>query len=86
MLEQECIPVGYVPSAAVAVWGGRLPKVGVCLRVICLGGVSAEGGLWLGLGGGVYRPPVDRITDACENIMSQCLSGSGCSKDQENYD
>ena len=35
---QECIPVGYVPSVAVAVSGRCLPKGG---GGVCLGGVSA---------------------------------------------
>ena len=53
--EQECIPLGCVPSAAVVGSGegcvclvGCLPRRGVCL-------------------GGVH-PPVNWITDTCENI------------------
>ena len=49
---------------------------------------------------GVWRPPVGAGVGAATGVsepilpvrvlmnknMSQCLSGSGCSKDQENYD
>ena len=68
---QECIPVGCVPSAAVAVsfgrGGGGLPgwsaQGGVCL------GVSAQGGLPGGRGCLPEPPlPVDGMTDACEDI------------------
>ena len=40
MCKQECIPVGCIPSAAVAIWGGG------CLSrwSVCPGGVSAQGG------------------------------------------
>ena len=63
---QDCIPVGCVPSAAVAVSEG---------------GGSARGGgvLPRGRGGGYLprgctTPHVDRMTDACENItFSQLL-------------
>ena len=62
ILEQECIPVGCVPSAAVAVSGGGgvFPGVsaqgGVCLRgglpsgIVCLegGGCLPNGGVCLG--------------------------------------
>ena len=71
--KQECIPVGCVPSAAVAVVGEGGD---------CLGGVFLPGGgvcpgrsaVLLGGGGGLpqcmlgYTPPVNRLTDACENI------------------
>ena len=54
--KQERIPVGCVSSAAVAVWrGGGLPRG--CLP----GGVSAGGEV-------SARPPVNRITDRCQNI------------------
>ena len=43
-ISQECISVGSIPSAAVAVLGEGLPGEGVCLGVVCLGGVSAQGG------------------------------------------
>ena len=58
--EQECIPVGCVPSAAVAVLvggvlGGPAQSEGCLLgRGICLGGCT---------------PPMDRMTNACENIL-----------------
>ena len=64
--EQECIPVGCVPSVAVAIFlgGGVCPGVfvggclpdrggGVCPRGICLGGCT---------------PPCGQ-TDTCENIF-----------------
>ena len=65
ILEQECIPVGCVPSAAVAVSGaeGVFPGVsaqgGVCLRggvfpvgLSALGGVSAQ---WVCLPRGSFQ-------------------------------
>ena len=55
VITQECIPVGCVPSAAVAVSGGgegEWPTVGVCLQVPLLE---------------LYTPP-NRITDRCKNI------------------
>ena len=65
--EQECIPVGCALSAALAVSEGVFDLAGV-------GGLSAPGGGrgmsilggWVFLGG-VCQPPVDRVTDACEN-------------------
>ena len=59
------LPVGCVPSAAVAVpWG-----------VSAAGGVSVPGQWCLPGGGGCLLPagsarphPVDRMTDVCENI------------------
>ena len=44
-------------------WGGCLLIGGVCLTLGCLPGqgVSTRGG-------GLHLPPVDRMTDACENI------------------
>ena len=82
--KQECIPVGCVPSAEVTFERGCLPRgcvsaQGVC---VCPGGVSAGGGVCPGgvflvgcLPGGClpqcmlgYTPPVNRMTDACENI------------------
>ena len=52
--KQECIRVGCVPSAAVVFSGGCLPGGGVSARG---GGVAAT-----------HTHPVNRITDACENI------------------
>ena len=78
----ECIPVGCVLLAAVAV-SGVSTQVCVCPRR------------------GVHTPwPRSRHPTSGEQNhrhndnammllgakMSQCLSGSGCSKDQENYD
>ena len=40
ILKQECIPVGCIPSAAVAIWG-CLPKGVSASWGVCLGGVSA---------------------------------------------
>ena len=56
LTKQECIPVGCVPSAAMAVFGGvSLPRGvsargGVCSRGGCLllGVVSAPGRIWSG--------------------------------------
>ena len=59
--KQECIPVGCVPSAAVAVSGVCVPRG--CLPV----GGGLPGGV-SDIGGGVHLPPVDRMTDTCENI------------------
>ena len=71
MLLQECIPVGCVPSAAVAVcWGGVSARG--CLPGGCLpGGVCLEGVCPGGLPKcmlGYTPPPVNRMTDVCENI------------------
>ena len=57
--KQECILVRCVPSAAVAVWGGgSVPR-----------GSLSGGGLPKK---DVYLPPVDRMTDTCENITYYC--------------
>ena len=79
--QQECISVGCVPSTAVAVSGGCLPRgkgvcpggcmprgclPGGCLPGGCLPrGVSAQGGVCLG---GVYTPCPHGLTDTYENI------------------
>ena len=66
--KQECIPVGCIPSGAVAVFGGR--GGGICLPA----GVSVYGGcvclgvclsMWVvsAMGEGGYTPPPDRILD-----------------------
>ena len=69
--QQEGIPVGCVPSAGVAVGGGGGLSAGE--------GVSAQGWVsaWEGVcPGGVCpsacwdTPPVNRMTDACENVTS----------------
>ena len=52
-MKQECIPVGGIPSAAVAIWGRvSLPRGRGCLPKGELG-VSAKGGVCLG---GVHLP------------------------------
>ena len=68
---QECIPVGRVPSAAVAVcWGrgclpakGRLPRGwlsrGVSARGVCVSKHALSQ---------TPHPPVNRMTDRCKNI------------------
>ena len=64
--KQECIPVGCVLSAAVAVcWVGG---GGVCRGSVCLG-VSAWGGSAQGVSAwwGCTHPPRGQ-TDTCENI------------------
>ena len=69
--EQECIPVGCVPSAAVAVYrgGGCLLPVGGLRpgRVSAPGGMSATGGC-IPACTGADTPPVNRITYRCKNI------------------
>ena len=61
--KQECIPVGCVPSAAVAVcWGG------ICLP----GGSACQGGL-PSLSGGGCPLWTEFLTHACENITFQQL-------------
>ena len=49
MKQQECIPVGCVPSAALAILGGVSAQGGVCPRGCMPGGV-------------LYTSPVDRQT------------------------
>ena len=61
--EQECIPVGCVPSAAGRL-GGRVSVGGCPPGGVCPGG-CLPGGVCLG---GAHLPPVDRMSDACENI------------------
>ena len=64
--QQECNPVGCVPSIAVAISGGRglpwgcLPSRGC----VCLEGCLARGCMCLQRG--VYTPPL--WTDTCKNI------------------
>ena len=53
--KQECISVGCVPSATVAVSGGGCLSGGVCTGVgACLGGV--------------HLPPTEFLAHACKNI------------------
>ena len=60
--KQECIPVGCVPSAAVAVSWGCLPRASVCPGGFCLGvsawGVVCLGGVCLGGLAGAYTSPL----------------------------
>ena len=63
--KQECIPVGCVLSAAVAVWWGVVCLGSVCPGGVCPGGCLPRGcllGRWC-LPGDVHLPPVDRILD-----------------------
>ena len=73
LAKQECIPVGCIPSAAVAA-GGCIPAYtgqGVCPGGVCRGGVG-PGGVCLGESAqgvsarghaGIHPPPVNRMTD-----------------------
>ena len=64
-LEQECIPVGYIPSAAVAVClvGGGLPQ--------CMFGYTPPGvGLETPLGVGLETPPTRPL-----NLPPKCGPG-----------
>ena len=61
---QECIPVGYIPPAAVAA-GGEGPAAGCLPGGICVGRFLPGGCVCLTRG---CTPPVNRMTDACENI------------------
>ena len=64
-LKQECIPVGCVPSTALAVcWGG-----GGCLP---FWGISAWG--CIPACTEADTPPVDRITDRCKNITLRTVT------------
>ena len=74
--ERECIPVGCVSSAAVAMSGGGclpkgVPAWGGCLGGgACLGGCLPGGGV-LSRGGRVYTSPhlwTEFLTHACVNI------------------
>ena len=76
MSQQECIPVGCVPSAAVVVFlvGGVRPAgcLGGCLPggSVCLGGVY-PGVVYLGVssqGRGVHPLWTEFLTHSCENI------------------
>ena len=74
-----CLEGGYLAGGGVPAWrgvylhgGGYLPGGGCT----CLGGVPAWRGVYLPGGGYLpeggclvrYSPPVNRMTDACENI------------------
>ena len=74
---QECIPVGCIPSATVAILGGLLLGGGSALGGCLLWGCLLWGGACFGdaCSWGVVSqhalrqtPPVDRMTDTCKNI------------------
>ena len=69
-IQQECIPVGYILSAGVAISGGSAQ--GGLLNGVSTRGVSAWGCLPREVStpvhAGIHTPPVNRMTDACENI------------------
>ena len=67
--KQDCIPVGCVPSAAVAVSCGCLSGGVSAQGGVCPGGVSAQGG--------VCQTPLNRITDRCKNITLPQLRADG---------
>ena len=67
--EQECILVGCVPSAAVAISGGGVYQEGVSAQGGVSPGVSTQGGVW--------HTPMNRITDRCRNIT---LLQLGCGR------
>ena len=75
--EQECIPVGCLPSAVVAVRGDVSQHSlgwGVCVsqhalgRLGCIKACTGQGVCVCPGGAFPHTPPMDRITDACENI------------------
>ena len=75
--EQECIPVGCVPSAAVGVcwrggvcsrWGGLLPGRVSALGSVCSWGDVCYRGVYPSMHWG-RRPPVNRMTYRCKNII-----------------
>ena len=84
--QQECIPVGCVPSAAVAVSVGRgdpgvcLPRGCVCPGVVYAGrgvyagGVSTWGGVVSAQGGVCQTSPVNKVTCvkslSCRNYVA----------------
>ena len=65
--KQECIPVGCVPSAAVAM---SIPAcTGHCVSQHAVGRGCLPGGVCLGVSALRQTPPfVDRMTDRCKNI------------------
>ena len=84
--KQDCIPVGCVTSAAVAVSCGCLPGGVSAQGGVCPGGVSAQGGVCLGCvsaqgcvsaWGGVCQTPLNRMTDRCKNITLPQLRADG---------
>ena len=70
--EQECIPVGCVPSAAVAVPGGVCLPGGGCLPARgCLPGRGGQG-----------RVSACRGVSACQGEGGICLSHSPCEQNE----
>ena len=73
--KQECIPVGCVPSAVVAIGGGYLPggcqpRGGVCLGGCLPRGVSTWGGVYPGL----CLPRVVSVQRGCPSRGGVCPS------------
>ena len=65
-MEQECIPVGCVPSAAVTAGGVSQHALGRGCIPACIGqGVSVQGGV-CPVHAGIHPTP-NRMTDACES-------------------
>ena len=76
--KQECIPVGCVPSAAVAVCGERGVMGCVCPGGVCLVGVSAGGCLPWGVCPGGVCPGVSAQESVCLGVSvlgGVCLVG-----------
>ena len=78
--KQECIPVGCLPSAAVAVSGrgGCLPKGFVCPRVSDLRGVCLRGVCWK-VSGGVCWGVSAWTGVGVSAWVCVCVSGQGVS-------
>ena len=77
LIIQEIIPVGHVPSAAVAISeGGVCPEGGFCLGCVCLGGCLARRGVFPGECTPPWTerhtppPPVNSMTDRQVYIYS----------------
>ena len=83
--KQECIPVGCIPPASVAISWGRgcltrgVCQKGVCLERVCLGGSARWGGCLprgVSAWGCLPHTPYGQ-TDACENITLPQTSFAG---------
>ena len=71
--EQECIPVGNVPSAAVAISGAGSAYRGVSVRgwgVSAYGGFAQERVCPRGVCLGGCTPPVNRITESQTGVKT----------------